>query len=88
MVEFIRLGTADDPAEMCGVLKGAIVQEQLLAHDFGICNEVANIAAAHGVWPMNQAMNDVVLGNEKVSEVRSILAGDSGNKSNRHVIKK
>jgi hypothetical protein len=37
---------------------------------------------------MNQAMNDVVLGNEKVSEVRSILAGDSGNKSNRHVIKK
>jgi hypothetical protein len=88
MVEFIGLSTADDPAEMCSVLKGAIVQEQLLAHDFGVCNEVANITAAHGVWPMNQAVNDVVLGNEEVSEVRSILAGDSGNKSNRHIIKK
>ena len=61
VVEFIRLGAADDPAQVRGVLKGAVVQEKLLAHDLRVGNQMADIATADRVRTVHKTMNCIVL---------------------------
>jgi hypothetical protein len=86
VIELIGLSSTDDTPKMSRVLERAVVEKQTFADQFGVRNEMPNIAGAEGVGTMDQTVHLVVMVQEPLAKVRTVLSGDPGDESFGHYL--
>ena len=85
VVDLVRLHLLQDTGEVRTVRQVAVVQNEVLVLHMRVFVDVVHALRVEGRGAALDAMHFVALGQQELSEVRAVLAGDAGNQTSfRH----
>ena len=82
VIDFVRLGFLHDAHQVAGVGQVAVVQFEVGIVNVRVLVDVVHPLGVKRAGPALDAMHDVAFFQQKLSQVRAVLAGDAGDQSN------
>src|SRR4030095_14914178 len=80
IIDFLRLNFAHQTSQRAGVGKVAVMQEETIVADVGVFVDGIEATGVEGAGASDDAMDFIALTKQKLSEIRAILARNTGNK--------